>query len=145
MSNSRMKNNGRKEAPGGYAGIPRIVMQSPDFIQLNGTATKLLLALAYQYKGKNNGDLSVAWSLMKAFGFNSEATLSRAVKELLDAGLIIRTREGRFLNPGGQCALYALSWQPIDECQGKRLEVKPSITPPRKFSLELSKIAHSQN
>lgn len=120
-------------------------MNNPSFTNLGGTATKLLLVMAYHYKGKNNGDLSVSWSLMKAFGFKSEATLSRAVKELLEAELIIRTREGRFLNPGGQCALYALSWLPIDECEGKRLEVKPTITPPRKFSLELVKSAHPQN
>jgi len=47
-------------------------------------------------------------------------------------------REGRFSNPHGVCALYALSWQPIDECNGK-LEIASTNTPPRKFSLENNK------
>ena len=32
--------------------------------------------------------------------------------------------------------LYALTWQPIDECRGKNLELSPTTTAPRKFSLE---------
>lgn len=136
MARGRDKTKGRKDAPGGFAGIPRIVMEHPDYTGLSGHAVKLLLMLAYQYRGKNNGDLCAAWPIAKKHGFKSEPTLSRAVKELIRARLIVRTREGRFLNPGGRCALFALAWLPIDECPGKRLEVGPTTTPPRKFSLK---------
>ena len=95
----------------------------------------VLFALAYQYQGKNNGDLTAAHSVMKTWGIASKTTLANAMNALLTANLIVRTREGRFLNPGGQCALYALTWQPIDECGGK-LDVAATARPPRAFSLE---------
>jgi hypothetical protein len=123
-----------------FAGIPRIVMDSDDFKQLSGNAVKLLLCLAYQYRGANNGDLTTAFSVLnEKFGFKARGVISRAIRQLLDANLIRQTRSSRFLNPGGQCALYALTWLPIDECPGKRLEVNPTRTPPRKFSLEKNK------
>jgi hypothetical protein len=53
--------------------------------------------------------------------------------------MIIKTRQGIFMNPGGRCGLYALTWLPIDECQGKKLEINPTITPPRRFSMEQNK------
>ena len=123
-----------------FAGIPRIVMDSDDFKGLHGNTVKLLLALAYQYRGNNNGDLTAAFSIMQEkFGFTARGVVKRAVKQLLDRSLIIQTRTSKFLNPGGQCALYALTWQSIDECKGKRLVVKPTITPPRKFSMKQNK------
>lgn len=111
-------------------------MDHPDYQNLSGGAVKLLLEFARQYKGSNNGDLTAAYSVLKARGFNSKKTVSRAVKELKDAEMIMETRAGKFLNPGGHCALYAVTWQAIDECPGKRLDASPTATPPRKFSLE---------
>lgn len=40
-----------------------------------------------------------------------------------------------FLNPGGRCVLYALTWRCIDYCPGKDLEVNPTTTPPLKLSM----------
>lgn len=139
MSNSRRSSKGRVDAPGGFAGIPRIVMKHMDYQGLSGTAVKLLLELSGQFKGANNGDLTTAFSILKNRGFRSKATLSRSIKELLQARMIVLTREGRFINPGGRCALYALTWTAIDECPGKDLSIQPTITPHRKFSLELNK------
>lgn len=115
-------------------------MEHPDYKKLTGNAVKLLILMAFQYRGKNNGDLTGAWGFAKKHGFNSQATLSRATHELLDACLLIRTREGVFLNPGGRCALYAVTWVSIDDCMGKNLEVKATIRPPRQFSIENSRI-----
>jgi len=129
---------GKHAIKGGFSGIPRIVMDHPDYINLSGNAVKLLNELARQYRGNNNGDLTTAYSLLKDRGFKSKGTIERNRNELLKAELIIKTREGRFTNPHGVCALYALSWQPIDECKNK-LEVSPTTTPPRKFSLENTK------
>ncbi len=123
---------------GGFAGIPRLVMDSSDYLNLSGNAVKLLIELCRQYRGNNNGDLTIAYSLLKHRGFNSKDTIKRASKELLAANMIVLTRTGRFTNPNGRCALYALSWQPIDECGGK-LEVNSTTTPSRKFSLENNK------
>jgi len=114
-------------------------MLTNDYKNLHGNAVKLLMALIHQYRGHNNGDLTAAYSVMNKWGFRSKQTLANALKTLLDSGMIIQTRTGLFLNPGGRCALYALAWQTIDECPGKGLEVKPTRVPPRKFSTEQNK------
>jgi hypothetical protein len=123
---------GRNTRTKSFAGIPRVVLDHPDFIKLPPCAKVLLLELARQYRGHNNGDLQAAWSLMKLRGFGSNATLVKARKALLAAQLIVCTREGRFLNPGGVCGLYAITWLPVDECDGKH-DYRPTTTPIRKF------------
>jgi hypothetical protein len=131
---ARPKN--KKSIAGPFIAIPHAVIETEDYKRLHGNAIKLLNALVYQYRGRNNGDLTAAYSYMQEFGFCSKETLSKAIKALLDANLICKTREGIFLNPGGRCALYALTWRPIDECPGKHLDYGPTTTPPRKFSME---------
>ena len=138
------KNNGRYQY-NSFAGIPRIVMENPDYVNLSYSSKALLFELAYQYRGKNNGDLTVAWGVMSKRGFKSKETLGRLTDQLLRSNLVLRTREGRFTNPGGVCALYALTWQPIDECSGKGLEVKSTITAPRLFSKEINKTPGPEN
>ena len=114
-----------------FAAIPRWVMRSEDFRSIGGNATKVLIWLVCEYRGKNNGDLSATFSQAKEWGIKGKDTLARALKELLKAGLIVRTREGTFLNPGGRCALYAVTWLPVDECPGKDLEIQPTRGPLR--------------
>jgi len=121
---TRSKAKGRSEFPGGYGALPRVLWQHPAYCNLSGSAVKLLMDLVCQYKGKNNGDLTNSYSVLKRRGWRSKTTIKKATKELLDAGLILITREGRFMNPGGICTLFALSWKPIDECPGKNLSVK---------------------
>lgn len=139
MAHSREKAKGRRSG-GRFASIPHAVMNHPDFPALSANAVRLLLEMARQYNGRNNGDLSAAWTLMRYRGFQSQTTLARALGELQDRGFIIRTREGRFINPGKRCALYAIAWHAIDECTGKQLEVRPTTTPPRSFTAEIIKM-----
>ena len=117
-----------------FAGIPRVVMECPDYINLSGSAIRLLVELAYSYKGGNNGDLCPAWTLMKERGFRSKATLTKAIKELVAAEMIMLTRQGQFIR--NKAGLYALTWAPIDECAGKHLDTSPTLIPPRNFPLE---------
>ena len=117
-----------------FAGIPRVVMECPDYTNLSASAIRLLVELAYSYKGGNNGDLCPAWTLMKERGFRSKATLTRVIKELVAAEMIMLTRQGQFIR--NKAGLYALTWASIDECSGKYLDESPTRTPPRNFSLE---------
>ena len=98
-----------------FAGIPRAVLLHKDYQNLSGNAVKLLLDLAFQYRGGNNGDLTTAFNVLKVRGWTSRATIDRAKKQLLLNELIKETRPGQFINPGGRCALYALTWAAIDE------------------------------
>lgn len=137
MARSRIKAKGRRAA-GSFAALPHIVMDSEDFRCLSGSAMKVLMCLLRQYTGKNNGDLSASYKDAKSWGIGSKSTLTRALEELQERNLIQQTREGRFLNPGGQCALYELTWQARDECDGK-IDAPATNTPLRKFSLERAK------
>lgn len=134
MARTRIKTKGRRDS-GTFAALPHVVMDSEDFRGLSGGALKVLLGLLRQYRGGNNGDMSATFAQAKEWGIGSKSTLNSALDELQFRGLVIKTREGRFIRPGGCCALYAISWRPIDECDGK-LEVSPTVTPPRKFTLE---------
>lgn len=127
-----MAANGRSARLTSFAGIPRAVMETDDYKRLPANAKCLLLEFAYQFRGRNNGDLTAAWSVMRERGWKSQTTLCNALQKLLAANLILCTRQGRFMNPGGVCALYALTWNPIDECKGKH-DVGPTTTAPRKF------------
>jgi hypothetical protein len=132
----KYKKNLRGSTRSTFAGIPHIVLEHPDFLRLPNRARALLLDVVYQFNGRNNGDLTVAFGFMSKRGWRSKETLSKAVCDLVSANLIFKTRQGRFQNPGASCDLYALTWKPIDACPGKNLELEPTSTPPRNFSLE---------
>lgn len=124
------------KSTGRFISIPFVVLKCEDYRNLKPYAAKLLNLMLMQYNGNNNGDLSAAWSTMSAYGFRSKGTLNRSINALLDAGLIIRTRESYFQHPNNQCALYAVTWKAIDECPGKRLDMKSTRLAIRKFSTE---------
>jgi hypothetical protein len=87
--------------------LPYSLLNSPLFIALSPHAVKLLIDVAAHYRGDNNGDLSLAWKLMKSRGWRSEATLHKAKRELLDGGFLYETRKGQRPN---LCSLFALTW-----------------------------------
>lgn len=108
-----------------FIGIPRRVLDSPEFGGLSGNAVKLAVELARQFRGRNNGDFSCPWSGLRLRGWRSPGTLARAKKELIDTGFAIVTRQGG----RHQCSLFALSWWAVDDCNGKHDE-RATIAPP---------------
>lgn len=116
-----------KEARGGGAFLPlRLdVLKSQALAKLSPYACKLLLDLASQWRLGNNGDASAAFEkVLKQRGWKSKATLQKSINELLESGLIIKTRQGSL----HQCSLFGLGWLAIDECGGK-LEMRPTTRP----------------
>ncbi len=94
-----------------FAGFPRSVLTSAEFRALSPAGCKLLLDVASQFNGHNNGDLSAAWALMRERGWSSKTTLANAKRETIDAGFLYRTRQGKLPN---RCELLALTWFPLD-------------------------------
>lgn len=111
-----------------FLNLPKDVLGSEAYLSLGGWEVKLLVDVGSQYNGKNNGDLTATWSVLKERGWKSPGTLNKALKALVRTGLIEETR------PGGRhrCTLYAITWQSIDECKGK-LDVKPTKAPSNRF------------
>ncbi|HHA2837643.1 TPA: hypothetical protein ACOFCN_002020 [Stenotrophomonas maltophilia] len=120
----RPKHKGRGKGHS-FVQLPHYMIQSPQFYALSGTAVKVLLFLAGQYNGKNNGDLSATESMVSAAGVCSARGVGAVLTSLEEAGFIVKTRTGH----RRLCNLYALTWYRIDECEGKGLEVAPEHAP----------------
>ena len=118
--------------------IPHPILKSVAYINLGSWARTLLIELILQHNGKNNGDLSAPYSLMKQRGFNSSGTLSKAGKELQKNGLIQITKLPRKTGTTFEMTkLVALTWLPIDECTDKfgnyKLEVSATTSASNKW------------
>jgi hypothetical protein len=94
-----------------FVGIVRSVFDSAAFVALSPHACKLLMELVGQYKGDNNGNLTVAWSVVSKRGWRSRTTLWRCKAELIAAGFVFVTRIGHMPST---CELLALTWFPLD-------------------------------
>jgi hypothetical protein len=101
------------------------MLRDTKFQALPARAHKAYNYLASQYTGNNNGDLQMAWSIAKGKGWTSNSSLAAALRELIEAGFVMRTRQGW----KNRCSLYALTCFPIHNCKGKHDE-KPTNTAP---------------
>ena len=108
-------------ASGSFAAFPHNVLESTEYAELTSSEVKLLLDVFAQFNGRNNGDLTCAWSVMKRRGWRSKDTLTRALRGLLERAFITKTRQGG----KHRCSLYAVTWREIHECDGK-LDVRPT-------------------
>lgn len=114
----RWKHTGRGREHS-FLRLPHFLLESHEFAELSFAAVKLLLEVAMLYKGGNNGDLELVWSKLKERGWRSKATIQKARDELLATGWLVCTRHGG----KNRCSLYAITWEPIDDCPGKQLEM----------------------
>ena len=112
--------------------FPCHVLDHAVFKTLSTRATKLVMDLAAQYRGHNNGDLCAPLSLMRKRGWNSSDQLEKAKKELIEKDVILVARQGG----RNKANLYALTWFPIDECKGK-LDVASTKTAPVNWKTRL--------
>lgn len=129
MSRTLQKSKSRRES-GDFILVPKHILESQEYAALTPRAVKLLFDLFVQFNGKNNGDFTAAWVVMRRRGWGSKAMLYRSLKELLDAGWIVLTRRGGKAQLGARriCSLYGVTWKPIDPCDGK-IEIQPTRVP----------------
>src|SRR6185312_16780665 len=102
---------GKSGSQGSFVAFPHAMLNHPNFLSLNGNAVKLLVLIAMQYKGNNNGDFQAGWKYAQKRGWKSPDTLDKAKKELIAKGFIAETRKGSFPNT---CSLYGITWQGLD-------------------------------
>ena len=124
QTQKRLRNKGRHTYKF-FVMFPWDVLNHEIFRTLSPRATKLVIDIAAQYRGHNNGDLSATLSLMRDRGWNSSDQLDKAKKELVGKDVIRVARQGGL----NKCNLYALTWFPIDECKGK-LDIASTTTAP---------------
>lgn len=114
MTRSSRRKEGARD-PGGFVAIPWTVLDSPAYLALSHPARSLLIEIARQYHGDDNGRLVASMAYLKPRGWSSNDTVSRAKRELLDAGLIFETVKGRRPN---RASWYALTWHHLNKLDG---------------------------
>lgn len=116
--NERDKKNRPDKMSGPRIWIPLEMLQGAAYAGLSFSAKALLLDLAAQLRGDgrkgicNNGDLTTAISVLSKCGWKSDKTVRKAAKELIEAKLIVLTRQGHLPNVA---SLYAVTWLPLNE------------------------------
>jgi hypothetical protein len=116
-------------AAGNFIALPWAVMDSPAFQGASHGAQALLLQLVRQHNGRNNGRLHLTSKWLGPRGWRSANGIHRLKRELVERGLIVRTRGGG-LNAGAD--LYALTWLAITDF--KALTLKPADYTPGGWS-----------
>lgn len=120
MSRNRKKRG--VAVAGSWLPLPLDFLRSRACAELSPHGAKLLLDVLSMLgpNGVGNGDISLAPKRLRARGWPSSATVVAAVRELLDHGLLVRTRQGSRLD----CSLFALTLYPLD-CDLSKLDVRP--------------------
>jgi hypothetical protein len=114
MSKSKRHGTSSRDA-GGFVPIPWMVLDSAAYLQLSHPAKSLLLEIARQFHGDDNGRMIVTLAHLKPRGWTSYDTIQRAKQELLEAGLIFETVKGQRPH---KASWYALTWLSLDKLDG---------------------------
>ena len=112
---SRKKRIDNSRVAGGFIALPWSVLDSNAYISLSHPAKALMLEVARQYVRDNNGRLLVSMNRLRPRGWNSADVLTRAKRELIDAGLIFETCKGQRPN---KASWYAVTWFSLDQHEG---------------------------
>lgn len=116
------KGNSEKRDGKRFVLLPYVVLESPGYRAASHTARSLLVDIARQYSGHNNGRLVACPKYLEPLGWRSNSTVSRALRELQDCGLLVETRKGARPN---KAAWFALTWLDIDPARG--IEIDPTL------------------
>jgi hypothetical protein len=117
----RSKGSGTKRDGTRHLALPHVVIKSPAYRSINHTARSLLIDIALQYDGYNNGKLVACEKYLRPMGWTSNDTITRALRQLVETELLIETRKGRRPN---KAAWFALGWCQLDIGDG--LDINPS-------------------
>lgn len=105
----------RNRDSGSFVALPWAVLDSSAYMNLSHPAKALLLEIARQHVRDNNGRLLASRAYLKKRGWNSADTISRALRELLEAKLIHQTVQGHRPN---KASWFAVTWRSLDRLNG---------------------------
>jgi hypothetical protein len=112
---------------------PDEVLRSEAHTTLPPVARNVLQTLSAQYRGNNNGSLTLTRATAREYGINNAYMLDESLRENEARGLIIKTRHGT--DPVGtlrpRSSMYALAWHKIDPPKPEDPHhATPTLTPP---------------
>ena len=111
----------RDDPKGAVIVIPHYVLNCVAYKTLSGNAVRLLFDIGMQYNGKdNNGSLLASWRHMsERRGWTSASSLKKALNELEERLLVIRTVQGHRPN---KASWFAIGWAALGN--SKKIEIK---------------------
>ena len=117
MANGR--NRGQKgdsgRDAGGFVALPWSVLDCPAYARLSHPARALLFELARQIVRDNNGRLLASAAYLAKRGWKSADVITRAKRDLIEAGFIHETVKGHRPN---KASWYAVTWRVLDKIPG---------------------------
>lgn len=113
--NPKKRGHDSSRDAGGFVALPWAVLDSPAYLGLSHPARALLLEVARQLHGDDNGRLLLSRPLLAARGWKSVDVIQRAKQELLDAELIFETVKGQRPN---KASWYAVTWYRLGKHDG---------------------------
>lgn len=119
VASNQFKGNKAKRDGHSFMSIPHIVIDSASYRGLGYPAVKLLFDIVRQYNGGNNGKLVACAKRLRPLGWNSNATIYKGVRELLDSKLLMETRKGGWPNTA---AWYAVTWLELSYIEGMDIQ-----------------------
>ncbi|MGH8110457.1 MAG: hypothetical protein ACREPL_00730 [Rhodanobacteraceae bacterium] len=120
MTRERWKYTGRADRKKRFALIPHEVIHSENWSRASKPCRALIVDLASQYSGHNNGDLAASITVLRPLGWTSPGTIKALLTEAIYYGLLVRARQGGLWIGA---SLYALGWQRVDACVDLRTHV----------------------
>lgn len=131
MANARSGGKVRgKKSSERFVRLPAHVLQSQAYRALRYAPRSLLVDILQSYNGHNNGRLLASMGYLTPLGWRSSATVTAAIKELIEHGFLRKVRQGGIGAEYGACT-YAVTWLPqqYDEYQ----ELSKVIPPGSEF------------
>ena len=118
------RNLKRKTTSGHFALLPVTVLSTDAVKTLHHAAFRVLVLLAAEYNGHNNGAVGLTRSQVAVNGIGSDHTLYSALRTLEKRGLSEQTYPASRVPP--RPTMYALTWISVDATewsQSKRIPV----------------------
>jgi len=115
MSRKNRRTGGSDRDAGGFVALPFSVIDSTAYRGLSVHARALLIDIARQLRGDNNGSLLCSRAHMAPLGWKSNDMLTKARDELVAAGLLFQTVQGHRPN---RASWYAITWLGLDKLNG---------------------------
>jgi hypothetical protein len=114
MGRDRSKRSAGRD-PGGFVALPWSVLDSSAYMKLSHPAKALLLELARQCHGDDNGRLLLSRAYLAQRGWKSADVIQRAKDELLEAEFIFQTVQGCRPN---KASWFAVTWHKLGKVKG---------------------------
>ena len=119
-----MARSGRKKGGKRFAMLPITVLESSAVTSLPHAAFRVLVLLAAQFSGYNNGEIGLTAKQAAEAGIGSDQTFYRSLRELETRLLIQQTYPASRVPP--RPTMWALTWLPLNDTRYSQANRTPS-------------------